>query len=99
MDYLMLLAGVVGFGPAVAVLWYLLQDYDYPRMEKSLFNDTKVFGLVAAGMILGTVLFIMEGPLYQSFHVAPTDEHGGALDPGMFFLVYVVLFTLAEEGG
>ncbi len=99
MDILLFVAGLIGFGPAIAVLYFLLRDYDYPRMEKALFSDTKVFGLVAAGMIVGTVLFIIEGPLYQSFHAAPTDEHGGAFDPGMFFILYVVLFSLVEEGG
>jgi hypothetical protein len=99
MDTLLFIAGLMGFGPAIAVLYFLLRDYDYPRMEKALFSDTKVFGLVAAGMIVGTVLFIIEGPLYQSFYLKSTDEASGAFDVGMFFIIYVILFSLVEEGG
>jgi hypothetical protein len=97
MDSLMFLAGLVGFAPALVVLFMLLRDYDYPRMEKALFSDTKVFALVAAGMIVGTVLFIVEGPLYQSFYVH--GEEGSAFDVGMFFVIFVILFSLVEEGG
>jgi hypothetical protein len=93
MDVLLFVAGAIGFGPALAILFLLLRDYDYPRMEKSLFSDTKVFGLVAAGMIIGTVIFIIEWPLYQSFSVE------GAFDVGMFVIMYVFLFSLVEEGG
>lgn len=99
MDVLLFVAGAIGFGPALAVLFLLLRDYDYPRMEKALFNDTKVFGLVAAGMIMGTVVFLIEWPLYQSFYAEGTAEQAGAFDVGMFFVIYVLLFCLAEEGG
>lgn len=93
MDTLLFVAGLFGFGPALAVLWYVLRDYDYPRAEKALFSDTKVFLMVAIGMVIGTVIYIIEGQLYQTFR-AP-----GAFDIGMFLLMYVVLFCLVEEGG
>ncbi|MFH0816231.1 MAG: hypothetical protein V1934_05395 [Methanobacteriota archaeon] len=99
MDVLLFVAGAIGFGPALAVLFLLLRDYDYPRMEKALFSDTKVFGLVAAGMIIGTVVFLIEWPLYQSFYLPATEDGGLVFDYGMFFVIYVALFCLAEEGG
>ena len=93
MDTLLFLAAIFGFGPAIAVLYFVLRDYDYPRVEKALFSDKKVFMMIGVGMVVGTILYIMEGQLYQSFW-AP-----GAFDIGMFLVIYVVLFSVVEEGG
>jgi hypothetical protein len=97
MDTLMFVAGAIGFAPAIAVLWYLLRDYDYPRMDSTLFSDTKVFILVAVGMVAGTVIFIMEGAT-KPYYMFTDDLGERVLVPDMAILLYVVTFSLVEEG-
>lgn len=48
-------AGIVGFGPAIAVLYHALRTYDYPFTEKSYFDTRRVFFALAVGMVIGTV--------------------------------------------
>jgi hypothetical protein len=48
-------AGVLGGGPGFALLWYGLRTYDYPFVEKSLFNGSRVFFALAIGLVVGTV--------------------------------------------
>ena len=49
-----LASGILGFGPAVGVLYHALRTYDYPYTERAYFDTTRVFLGVAVGMILGT---------------------------------------------
>lgn len=50
-----LIAGALGIGPAILVLWYGLRRFDYPYVEKTLFDDRKVFVLFAVGMVFGAI--------------------------------------------
>ncbi|MEK6851640.1 MAG: hypothetical protein AABY30_03775, partial [Candidatus Thermoplasmatota archaeon] len=47
-------AGIIGFGPAVAVLYHALRTYDYPYTEHAYFDTRRVFLALAVGMIVGT---------------------------------------------
>lgn len=45
----------LGLGPAVAVLWHSLRSFDYPRVEKTLFDDRRVFLSLGVGLVFGTL--------------------------------------------
>lgn len=46
---------LVGFGPAVSVLFHALRTYDYPFTDKAYFETRRVFTALAVGMVLGTI--------------------------------------------
>ncbi len=50
-----LASGIVGFGPAIAVLYHALRTYDYPFTDRSFFDTRRVFLGLAVGMVLGTI--------------------------------------------
>lgn len=58
---LQIISAIVGFGPAIAFLYFTLRDYTYPKIEKPFFDDRKVFAFFALGIVLGMVLFAFEG--------------------------------------
>ena len=88
MDYLLLLVSIIGFGPAMIVVWFSLRKYDYPYVKGTCFDDRRVFFLLAIGMVVGTILLVMERMVYPLFKVVDAD--GIYFSPIMFFLVYVL---------
>ncbi len=48
-----LIALVLGIGPALGVLYWSLRRFDRPHVEHSLFDDRRVFGALAVGMVFG----------------------------------------------
>jgi hypothetical protein len=96
MNYLLFIAGAFGFAPALVILWLALRDYSYPKMEKQLFSDNRVFGLIAAGMVVGTVLYIIEGSM-TPYYVFTDDAGDRVWVPDMAIILYVLLFSMAEE--
>ncbi|MFQ5909387.1 MAG: hypothetical protein ACE5IJ_01540 [Thermoplasmata archaeon] len=45
--------------PTFVIFWHALQDYDYPRVEKTLFDFQKVFFTLVIGFIFGAVANIL----------------------------------------
>lgn len=102
MDNLFLISGIVGFGPALFLIWFSMRKYSYPYIEGSAFEDRKVFFLLAVGMIFGTVLVTLERFFYPYFIwniIDPvTDEiTGQAFDMGLFIVIYVLAFVMLES--
>jgi len=56
MDLLSLLAGALGIGPALLVMYYTLAEYTYPKVERPFFDDRKVFMMLTLGLLLGVIL-------------------------------------------
>ena len=81
-DSLQITSAIAGFGPSIALLYYTLRDYTFPKVEKPFFNDTKIFKFFALGIALGMVIFAFES------WGRPTDE---------ILVVMVVLFAIMEE--
>ncbi len=52
---LFLISSALGIGPALLLMWLSLRRFDYPNVEKTLFDDRKVFFALAVGLVLGTV--------------------------------------------
>jgi len=60
MNYDMFIAGALGFGPAVILMYYTLKDYTYPAVEKPFFEDRKAFGIFAVGLVIGTIIYSIQ---------------------------------------
>jgi hypothetical protein len=56
MDYISLLAGVLGIGPALLLMWLTFANYTYPKVERPFFDDRKVFMMLTLGLFLGVVI-------------------------------------------
>ena len=55
-DQLLFLASfAVGIVPTLALMWFGLRRYSYPRVEKALFDDTRIFFSLAVGLVMGTI--------------------------------------------
>jgi len=52
---LFLASFAIGIGPALLILWHGLRRFDYPSVEKTLFDDRKVFLSLAVGLVFGTM--------------------------------------------
>ena len=53
---------VLSFVPALFMLYHSLSPYTWPKSDIAYFEDAKVFGLVAVGLVVGAVLFFVELP-------------------------------------
>jgi len=55
---------LLGIGPALAILWTSLRRFDRPRVEHTLFDDRRVFGGLAVGMVFGVIasVFVLALP-------------------------------------
>jgi len=60
MDDALLLAGLIGIAPALALMYWTLKDYTYPKVEKPFFDDRRVFFILAVGMVVGVVVFAVQ---------------------------------------
>jgi hypothetical protein len=83
-DVVQLVAAAAGFGPALALMFYTLRDYTFPKVEKPFFDDRKMFAFFALGIVLGMVLFAFEA-WGQTVSVTET------------FLLLVIGFAAMEE--
>lgn len=56
----MYIAAAMGMGSALALMYWTLKDYTYPAVEKPFFDDRRVFGLLAVGMVLGVGIYAVQ---------------------------------------
>ncbi len=90
-DQLLFLASfAIGIGPALLLLWFGLRRYTYPQVDKTLFDDRRIFFSLAVGLVVGTVSSLfsltLSGPDLSSSLVAVV---GPAVFEEMFKLVYL----------
>src|SRR2546428_9145717 len=50
-----LVAFLMGILPGLVILWASLHRFDRPHVDHTLFDDRRVFGSLAVGLIFGTV--------------------------------------------
>lgn len=48
---------VLGIGPALVLMYLVVRDYTYPRVEQPFFSDPRFFGLFMVGLVAGSILF------------------------------------------
>lgn len=85
-------AGAVGIGPALLLVYYGLRRYEYPYVEKALFQNNRLFLSFAVGMVVG----VFAAVLFNAFQVAVVDVAllvllGVALFEESFKLAYLNL--------
>ena len=83
-DYIQLAAGIAGFGPAMALLYFTLRKYTYPKIEKPFFDDRKLFAFFALGVVLGMVIYAFEA-------------WGSLISSSYTILLLIMGFALMEE--
>jgi hypothetical protein len=84
-DYRVVIAGILGIGPALVLLFHAMRKYDVPFVEEPLFDSSKLFMLFAGGMIFGGVATVLTL---------------GTVPPGTPFLILLpmlVIIALFEE--
>lgn len=71
MNFISMLAALIGFAPPVALMYYSLRNYTFPKVERPYFSDPTLFGLFAVGIVLGVVLYavsvIIPGYFFLAF--------------------------------
>ncbi|OPX62120.1 MAG: hypothetical protein A4E29_00641 [Methanomassiliicoccales archaeon PtaB.Bin134] len=55
-----MMAAALGVGPALALMFYTLRDYTYPQVERPFFDDRKLFLMLAVGMVIGVVVYVLQ---------------------------------------
>src|SRR5688572_4942963 len=50
-----LVAFLLGIGPGLVILWFSLRRFDRPHVSHTLFDDRRVFGSLAVGLVFGTI--------------------------------------------
>jgi hypothetical protein len=83
-DFIQLAAGILGFGPAMSLLYFTLRNYTYPKVEKPFFDDRKLFAFFALGVVLGMVIYAFEA-------------WGGLISSSYTVLLLIMGFALMEE--
>jgi hypothetical protein len=53
-----LAAFLLGIVPGIGILWVSLRRFDRPYVDRTLFDDRRVFGNLAVGLVFGTVASI-----------------------------------------
>jgi hypothetical protein len=81
-DSLQITAAIAGFGSSVALLYFTLSKYTFPKVKEPFFDDTKIFKFFALGIALGMVIFALEE------FIRSTEET---------VVAFVVLYAVMEE--
>lgn len=50
-------AAVMAFAPTLLLMYAVLRNYTYPKVQQPFFSDPALFGLFAIGLVAGTLLF------------------------------------------
>jgi hypothetical protein len=50
---------LLGIGPALILLWTSLRRFDRPWVDHTLFDDRRVFGSLAAGLVFGVIASVL----------------------------------------
>lgn len=54
------MAAALGVGPALALMFYTLREFTYPRVERPFFDDRKLFLMLAIGMVIGVIAYVIQ---------------------------------------
>jgi len=59
-DLLQITSAIAGFGPSIALLYYTMSSYTFPKVKEPFFDDSKIFKFFALGIALGMMIFAFE---------------------------------------
>lgn len=83
-DVNLIISGVIGLAPALALLFITLRKYDYPYVEKTLFDARKVFLMLAVGIVFGMVVTFLDASIMKPPEI-------------IIILLFAIGFALFEE--
>ncbi len=69
MDTGLALAALIGLGSALVLMYAVLRNYTYPKIEEPFFSDPTLFKIFTVGLFEGTLLFVLYTYLWQFFTV------------------------------
>jgi hypothetical protein len=84
-DYRVIVAGLLGIGPALAFLFHAMRKYDVPFVDKPLFDTSTLFTLFAVGMVFGGISTFM-----SFITIPPTPDF-------MILVGMLIVLALFEE--
>ena len=85
MDTGLALAALIGLGSALVLMYAVLRNYTYPKIEEPLFSDPTLFKIFTVGLFEGTLLFVLYTYLWQLFTVV-----------GLGFVVAILFGAIIE---
>ena len=85
MDTGLALAALIGLGSALVLMYAVLRNYTYPRIEEPFFSDPTLFKIFTVGLFEGTLLFVLYTYLWQLFTVV-----------GLGFVVAILFGAIIE---
>ncbi|MDD1769979.1 MAG: hypothetical protein LUO79_02740 [Methanomassiliicoccales archaeon] len=65
MNFDFIIAGAIGLGPALFLMYFTLRSYTYPAVEKAFFDDRGIFLFLAIGLIIGVLFWFVEFGFYM----------------------------------
>ncbi len=63
----MFIAAAVGIAPALALMYWSLRSYTYPKVKQPFFDDRVVFTYLAIGLVIGVVVYATQSFFDMSF--------------------------------
>ena len=81
-DSLQITSAIAGFGSSIALLYFTMSGYTFPKVKQPFFDDSKIFKFFALGIVLGMVIFGFES------WGKPTGE---------ILVALVVMYAVMEE--
>lgn len=85
MDTGLALAALIGLGSALVLMYAVLRNYTYPKIEEPFFSDPTLFKTFTVGLFEGTLLFVLYTYLWQLFTVV-----------GLGFVVAILFGAIIE---
>ena len=85
MDTCLALAALIGLGSALVLMYAVLRNYTYPKIEEPFFSDPTLFKIFTVGLFEGTLLFVLYTYLWQLFTVV-----------GLGFVVAILFGAIIE---
>ncbi len=63
----MFIAAAVGIAPALALMYWSLRNYTYPKVKQPFFDDRVVFTYLAIGLVIGVAVYAVQSYFDMSF--------------------------------
>jgi hypothetical protein len=61
------IAAAIGIGPALALMYWSLRNYTYPKVKQPFFDDRVVFTYLAIGLVIGVAVYAVQSSFDMAF--------------------------------
>ena len=63
----MFIAAAIGIAPALALMYWSLRNYTYPKVKQPFFDDRVVFTYLAVGLVIGVAVYAVQSWFDMAF--------------------------------